>query len=64
MTSSDLERLTRWELSGAAWRVDARSSDGLVIALLTCDAGEQVDRLETADPGVLAHVGDRLRSTD
>ena len=57
-------RLLRWEASGATWRVVARAPSELVIALLTCDAGEEVDRFRSADPALLAHVGDRERSDE
>ena len=57
--SDALARLRRWEESGATWRVLVRTPDDVEIALLTCDAGEEVDRLRTADPAVLAHVDAR-----
>jgi hypothetical protein len=57
-----VERLRRWEDSGAPWEVVARTPDGLVIALLTCDLGEEVDRLRSGDPGLLDYVGGRDRS--
>ena len=62
--SSDVGRLQRWEDSGATWQVVARTPDGLVIALLTCDLGEEVGRLVSADPAVLGFVGDRDRSDE
>ncbi len=61
---SPVARLRRWEDSGAAWRVIARSPDAVVVALLTCDAGEEVDRLHSADPALRAYVGDRQRSDE
>jgi hypothetical protein len=62
--SEDLDVLRRWEDGGAAWRVLARDADALDIALLTCDAGEQVGRLRSAEPDVREHVGSRTRSDD
>jgi hypothetical protein len=62
--SEAVERLRRWELSGASWEVVARSREGLVIALLTCDLGEEVDRLRSADPALVSYVGERDRSDD
>ena len=62
--SEDLDALRRWETSGATWRVLAREVGVLDIALLTCDAGEQVSRLRSGEPDVLAYVGDRTRSDD
>ena len=57
--SDALERLRRWEQSGATWRIVVRTPDAVEIALLTCDAGEEVDRLRTSDPAVLDHVDAR-----
>ena len=62
--SGDLERLRRWEDSGALWQVMLRDANGVEIALLTCDAGEEMGRLRTNAPDVLDHVGDRRRSDD
>jgi hypothetical protein len=45
-------RLRRWEDSGATWRVLSRTPTELMIALLTCDAGEEVDRFSSADPAL------------
>jgi hypothetical protein len=54
-----LARLRRWEESGATWRVVVRTPDDVEIALLSCDAGEEMDRLRTADPAVLEHIDRR-----
>jgi hypothetical protein len=62
--AGELSRLRRWEQSGAIWQVLRRTADGVDIALLTCDAGEQVDRVRTADPALIAWLGDRDRSDD
>jgi hypothetical protein len=62
--SKDLDMLRRWEDGGAAWRVLARGPDSLDIALLTCDAGEQVGRLHSGEPDVREHVGSRVRSDE
>ncbi len=61
---SPVARLRRWEDSGAAWRVIARSPDAVVVALLTCDAGEEVDRLHSADPALRTYIGTRDRNDD
>jgi hypothetical protein len=57
--SEALDRLRRWEDSGATWRVLVRTPESVEIALLSCDAGEEMDRLRTADPAVLDHVDAR-----
>jgi hypothetical protein len=62
--TDDLGRLRRWEDSGALWRVVSRAPDGVEIALLTCDAGEQMGRVHSADPAVIAWVAGRERSDE
>ena len=57
--SDALGYLRRWEEAGATWRVVVRTPAEVEIALLTCDAGEEVDRLRTSDPDVLDYVADR-----
>ena len=47
---ADLDVLRRWEAGGATWRVLARTPGELDVALLTCDAGEQVGRLVSTEP--------------
>ena len=56
--------LRRWEDSGGTWAVLARTADGVELALLTCAGGEQMSRLVSHDPAVLAHLGTRTRSDD
>ena len=59
-----VEKLRRWEDSGAVWRVLSRSGGTVVVALLTCSAGEEVDRLASDDPRLLDFVGRRAGSDD
>ncbi len=61
---TDLEKLQRWEDSGGTWRVVARTSDAVTIALLRCDGGEEADRLVTSEPGVLTLTLGRDTSED
>jgi hypothetical protein len=61
--SEELDRLRRWEDSGATWRIVVRRPDAVEIALHTCDAGAQVDRMVTADPDLLDYV-DRAAGDD
>jgi hypothetical protein len=51
-----LEVLRRWEDAGGLWRVDRLDEDGVDIVLLTCSAGEEMGRVRTKDPAVLALV--------
>ena len=56
--------LQRWEDSGAVWRVISRSAGWIEISLLTCDAGEEMDRLTSSDRELLDYVGTRDGSDD
>ena len=55
----DLETLQRWEEFGAVWEVVHRAGDQVTISLCRCDGGEEVSRLVSSDPAVLAHVEGR-----
>jgi hypothetical protein len=59
-----VEVLRRWERGGAVWRVRSRSEDRVEISLMTCTADQEVDRLVSADPELLAFVGTRTRSDE
>lgn len=58
------DRLERWEASGGGWRVVRRTGEEIILALLTCDGGTEMDRITSSDPDLLALVGDRLSSED
>jgi len=47
--------LERWVLAGAHWRVLDISRERVVVELCTC-MGEPVERLESADPDLIAHL--------
>jgi hypothetical protein len=57
-----VELLLRWQEGGAVWRVISRSPSRIEISLLTCDGGQEVDRLTSSDPELLAFVGTRTES--
>lgn len=54
--SADVERLTRWRAAGGGWRVLARTPTSLVVALVTCDGAEEMDRVVSSDPALRAYV--------
>jgi hypothetical protein len=64
MNIDRVAELQRWEDSGAVWEVISRKGDGVTIALLRCDGGEEVDRFTSDDPSLLDFVGDRQRSAE
>ena len=57
--AGDLARLLRWEHAGGAWRVLHRTDDELVVALLTCDGGTEMERVRSGSAALREHVGDR-----
>lgn len=63
MTTSDLEKIQRWELHGAIWRVRSLSATEAEVELCTC-YGEPVDEVRSSDPELLRYLADRPRSDD
>jgi hypothetical protein len=59
-----LEQLRRWEQSGGVWRVLSTPGPALEVALLTCDAGEEMARVRSTDPRLAAYVDGRTGSDD
>jgi hypothetical protein len=55
-------RLERWQTFGATWRVIARTAGSVTISLSRCDGGEEVERLTSDDPELLAWLGERTAS--
>jgi hypothetical protein len=64
MDSDRVAELERWEDSGAVWSVVSRRGDRVIVALLRCDGGEEVERFTSDDPRLLEYIGDRFSSTD
>lgn len=60
----EVARLQRWTQSGGVWRVTSRTPSTLTVALLTCDGGEEMDRIVSDTPELAAHVGSRSASDD
>jgi hypothetical protein len=56
VTSDDLARLRRWEDAGGTWKVLGRFPAEAVVALLTCDGGEEIDRFRSADRALLDYL--------
>jgi hypothetical protein len=51
--------LRRWAEFGAVWRVVARSDQQVTVSLCRCDDGEEVQRLTSRNPDLLAYLADR-----
>ncbi|MDZ4269854.1 MAG: hypothetical protein U1D00_29960 [Mycobacterium sp.] len=64
MNPDRVAELQRWEDAGAVWRVIGRTAGAVTVALLRCDAGEEVGRFTSDDAQLLAFIGDRDSSED
>ena len=56
--------IERWYAAGAVWRVVARASDEVTVALLRCDGGEEVEVITSGEPVWLAYLAERENSED
>jgi hypothetical protein len=61
--SETIDILTRWEQSGAIWRVQSISAAGAVVELCTC-FGEPVDVVRTSEAEALRYLAARSSSDD
>jgi hypothetical protein len=59
-----IQALLRWQQSGAVWRVLQHQPTLATVALLRCDAGEEVERLTSDDPVWLEYLHGRDGSDD
>jgi hypothetical protein len=55
----DLETLQRWEDFGAVWEVVHRTRTRVTVSMRRCDGGEEVGRLVSDDPRLLAFLDAR-----
>ena len=56
--------LVRWQVSGGVWRVLDRRPSAVTVALLRCDAGEEVERITSGHPAWLTFLADREGNDD
>jgi hypothetical protein len=63
MAESPVEKLQRWELSGATWRVVRRSAGSAEVELCAC-TGELMERLTSGDPRLLEFLDARAGAED
>ena len=52
----ELDDLRRWETAGGTWQLVAERDDRVTVALCRCDGGEEVDRIISTDPALVAYV--------
>ncbi|NLF05578.1 MAG: hypothetical protein GX593_11355 [Actinomycetales bacterium] len=57
-------QLERWETSGGTWRVLFSTPGRATVALCRCDGGEEVDRVTSDAPELIAYLAGRESSTD
>lgn len=56
MIDTPLEALRRWEASGATWVLRSIDTDGARVDLVSCDGGEVMGQLASADAAFVAYV--------
>lgn len=59
-----VETLSRWTDTGAMWRVLDRTPTSITVSMRRCDGDEEMERLTTTDPELLAWIGDRQTSNE
>lgn len=64
VSSDPVQALQRWQEAGAVWRVLSRTRSGITVGFFSCDGGEELARLSSEDPGLLAFVAHRASSDD
>jgi len=64
MAEKAVDVVRRWEESGGVWRVVGVHGAELTVSLRTCTAGEEVDRVVSADPDLVAYVAGRQGSDE
>ena len=53
-----VDQLRRWAEFGATWVVVHRDEQSATVSLRRCDGGEEVSRLTSSDPALLAYLDD------
>ena len=51
-----LARLLRWEDAGGTWRRESGGAEQASVVLCRCDGGEEVERIVSSDPELLAFL--------
>lgn len=59
---TDRETLERWTDFGGVWRVLASDDHAATVSMCRCDGGEEVQRLTTQDPDLVAWLAQHPES--
>ena len=59
---TDRQTLQRWEDFGGVWRVLATDGHAATVSLCRCDGGEEVQRLTTQEPELVAWLSEHPES--
>lgn len=59
---TDRQILQRWEDFGGVWRVLATGGHAATVSLCRCDGGEEVQRLTTEEPDLVAWLAEHPES--
>lgn len=57
-----IELLQRWQQFGGTWHVTSQAAGSITISLCRCDGGEEVQRLTSINPALLAWLAGRTSS--
>ena len=55
-SSTDLERLLRWESAGATWELLSLYDGIATVSMRRCDGGEEMERLRSGAADLIAYV--------
>ena len=55
-SSTHLSELLRWEAAGGTWQVVSRRADTIEISLRTCAGDEEMGRIRSSEPALLAYL--------
>ncbi len=56
--SAELASLLRWEATGGTWDVSRWRPDWVEVALLSCDAGQEMGRIASSAADLIAYVAE------
>lgn len=60
---TDRQTLERWAEFGGVWRVVASDEQAATVSLCRCDGGEEVQRLTTQEPDLVAWLAHHPESS-
>ncbi len=56
MSSTDLDRLLRWETAGATWELVSVHDGVATVRMCRCDGGEEVEQMRSSEAALIDYV--------